>query len=297
MGTDYGTGAAITEHDLTLAIPGEIGIVRQRLVEAVQKLGYKVVGEQPLHAKRRAKGACSSFSLNVLDYNTTLTISLKQTNNVAVLAAFNYEIESYMNMTKGDRQTLLREAEAIVALTTERMAASTCRACGTQVTDESHFCRRCGAPMVLDLPELEILRLTKATRGSYQNIFVGLCSVFLALLTTLPLFIVNGGRIMWPMLWVGIPFASYGLFLLIQATWQLHRTLNPKPAKTTSLNAAQPAYIAAPPVVTTALPPARPVASITEATTDLLSTSDRRVAEPVRRKDPNTAELDTDRLM
>lgn len=296
MSTDYGTGVTISEHDLTLAIPGEIGIVRQRLIEAVQKLGYKVLGEQPLHARRRAKGVCSSFSLNVLDYSMTLTISLKQTNNVAVLAAFNYEIESYMNMTKGDKQTLLREAEAIVALATERLAVSACRACGTQVTDESHFCRRCGAPMVLDLPELEILRLTKGARGGYQNIFVGLCSLLLALLTALPLFIVNGGRILWPMLWVGIPFASYGLFLIIQAAWQLHHTLNPKPAKNIAFNPAQPA-LAQQASITTALPPARPLASITEATTGLLSTSDRRVPEPVRRKDRNTAEVDTDRLM
>lgn len=295
---DYSSsGLAIYEHDLTLAIPGEVGIVRQRLVEAVQKLGYKVLGEQPLHAKRRAHGACSAFSLNVLDYSTTLTISLKQTNDLAVLAAFNYEIESYM-MTRSDRQMLVREAEAIVALATERVAVSTCRACGTQVTDESHFCRRCGAPMVLEVPELEVLRLTKATRGSYLSIFVGMSLLVLALLTTLPLFIVNGARIMWPMLWVGIPFASFGLFLLAQATWQLHRTLNPKPPKTGALNAAQPVQFAAQSAsVTTALPPARPVASITEATTDLLSMNERRDAEPVRRKNPNTAELDTDRLM
>lgn len=295
---DYSSsGLAIYDHDLTLAIPGEVGIVRQRLVEAVQKLGYKVLGEQPLYAKRRAHGACSAFSLNVLDYSTTLTISLKQTNNLAVLAAFNYEIESYM-MTRADRQMLQREAEAIVALATERVAVSTCRACGTQVTDESHFCRRCGVPMVLEIPELEVLRLTKATRGSYLNIFVGISALLLALLTTLPLFIVNGARIMWPMVGVGIPFASIGLFLLIQATWQLHRTLNPKPAKSIALNAAQPAFSASQSVsVTTALPPASPRASITEATTDLLSMNDRRTPEPVRRKDPNTAELDADRLM
>jgi hypothetical protein len=295
MSTDYSFGTSITDHDLTLALPGEVGSVRQRLVDAVQKLGYKVLGEQPIHAKRRGRGAYSSFSINVSDYPTTLTISLKQTNEVSVLAAFNYEIESYMNMTKGDRQTLLREAEAIVALATERLAVSTCRACGTQVTDESHFCRRCGAPMVLEVPELEILRLTRSTRASYQNIFVGLFSLLLALLTALPLFIVNGGRIWWPMLFVGIPFASYSVFLLILGTSQLHRTLNPKQAKALP---APPAPLAVQPAsVTTALPPPRPLASITEGTTDLLSTATRRAPEPVRRKDPNTAELDTDRLM
>jgi hypothetical protein len=288
------SGTTITDHDLTLAIPGEVASVRQRLVDAIQKLGYRILGEQPIHAKRGSHGAaCWDCSLNVLDYPTTLTISLKQTNDVAVIATFSYEIKSYMRMTKGDRQTLAREAEAIAALATERLAISACRACGTQVTDESHFCRRCGAPLVLDVPELEVLRLTRATRGSYHNIFVGLIALFLALLTVLPVFIVNGARIYWPLVGVGIPFASYALFLLVQAMWQLHYTLNPKTAKSVTAATAKPALSAS---VTTALPPARRVASVTEGTTDLLI-NDRRIPEPVRRKDHDTAEIDTDRLM
>ncbi len=299
MSADHSSGTTISDHDLTLAIPGEVGSVRQRLVDAVQKLGYKVLGEQPLYAKRRSQGAaCWDCSLNVLDYPTTVTISLKQTNDLAVLATFNFEIKSYMRMTKGDRQTLAREAEAIVALATERSAISTCRACGTPVTDESHFCRRCGAPMVLEVPELEVLRLTKATRGSYHNLFIGMLALFAAFLTVLPMFIVNGARISWPMLWVGLPLASYALFQLIQATWQLHHTLNPKSTKSVTLNAAaQPALNPSVAAATTALPPGRPQASITEATTGLLTPNDRRVPEPVRRKDHNTAEIDTDRLM
>src|SRR5262249_16248247 len=220
MASDHSSGTTISDHDLTLAIPGEVGSVRQRLVDAVQKLGYKVLGEQPIYAKRRSSGAaCWDCSLNVLDYPTTVTISLKQTNDVAVLATFNFGIKSYMRITKGDRQTLAREAEAIAALATERSAISACRACGTQVTDESHFCRRCGAPMVLEVPELEVLRLTKATRGSYHNLFIGLIALLLAPLTVLPMFIVNEARISGPMLWVGIPLLSYALFQLIQGMW------------------------------------------------------------------------------
>jgi len=50
--------------------------------------------------------------------------------------------------------------------------------------------------------------------------------------------------------------------------------------------------------VTTALPAAPAYPSITEATTGLLiSTPERREKEPIPRKDPNTAEIDTDRLM
>lgn len=292
MSTEYGT--TISDHDLTLAIPGDVPSVRARLVEAVRQVGYKVLEEQPLYAKRGKQGAaCYDCSINVLDYPTTLRISLKQTNDLAVLATFNYEIKSYMHTTKGDRQTLAREAEAIAALATERLAISACRACGTPVTDESHFCRRCGAPLVLDLPELEVLRLTRSARGSYHNIFVGMIALMLGLLTVLPIFIVNGARIFGPFFWIGIPLASYGLVMLLQGAWQLHRTLNP--AMTKNVISDQSALRAS---VTTALPPAPVNASITEGTTSLLSSvRDQRAKEPVHRKDPNTAEIDTDRLM
>jgi len=287
MSTDYTSTTTISDHDLTLAIPGEVGSVRARLVSALQTLGYKVLGDQPLYAKRGRQGAAKwDCSLNVLDYPTTLNVSLKQTNDAAVLATFNYEIKSYMRMTKGDRQTLAREAEAIAALATERSAISACRACGTQVTDESHFCRRCGAPLVLDVPELEVLRLTRNTRGSYHNIVVGMVMLLLAALTFIPVTIGKGGGIYAPLFWAVIPFASYALFMLLQGVWQLHHTLNPKGTKTLTTD-PQPAFKSA---TTTALPPAN--ISVTEVTTSLL-----RSKEPIHRKDPNTAEFDTDRLM
>lgn len=293
MSADYTSTITISDHDLTLAIPGEVASVRARLVNAIQALGYKVLGDQPLYAKRGKQGAARwDCSLNVLDYPTTLTISLKQTNDAAVLATFNYEIKSYMGMTKGDRQTLACEAEAIAALAMERSAISACRTCGTQVTDESHFCRRCGAPLALDVPELEVLRLTRNARGSYHSIFVGVISLLLAVLTVLPWFIVNGGRIVAPMLWVGIPLASYGLFLLLQGAWQLHRTLNPGTTKSVTTT-AQPAFKS---TVTTALPPAPVNASVTEGTTNLLS-PDARQKEPVPRKNRDTSGLDSDQLM
>lgn len=294
MSTEYLSGETVSDHDLTLAIPGDVASVRARLVEALQQVGYKILEEQPLFAKRSKQCAAKwDCSINVLDYQTNLNIALKQTNDAAVLATFNYEVKSYMSMTKGDKQTLAREAEAIAALATERLAISACRSCGTQVTDESHFCRRCGAPLVIDVPELEVLRLTRSARGSYHNIFVGMMALFLALLTVVPVFVVTGG-IYAPLFWIGIPFATYGLFTLLQGLWQLHRTLNPKLTK--SVTTTQPAFVK--PAVTTALPP-RPVnASVTEVTTSLLSpVRDQRVKEPVQRKNADTSELDTDHLM
>ncbi len=289
MNSDYTGTTTISDHDLTLAIPGDAGSVRARLVNAIQMLGYKVLGDQPIHAKRGSQ--CSArwdCSLNVLDYATTLTISLKQTNDTAVLATFNYEVKSYMRMTKGDRQTLAREAEAIIALAMERAEVSTCRTCGTQVMDESNFCRRCGAPLALVVPELEVLRLTRSARNSYHNIFVGIITLLLAALTVLPWFIVIGGRIVGPMLWVGIPFACFGLFYLLNGAWQLHHTLNPDTARSLT-TATHPAFKS--PVTTTALPPA-PVNSVTEVTTNLLPAK-----EPVPRKNRNTSGLDSDQLM
>jgi len=168
---------------------------------------------------------------------------------------------------------------------------SACRSCGLQVTDESHFCRRCGAPLVVDVPELEVLRLTRSARGSYHNIFVGMMSLLAALLTVVPIFVVRGG-IYGPLFWVGLPFASYGLFMLLSGLWQLHRTLNPDITK--RVTTTQPAFVN--PAVTTALP-LRP-ASVTEGTTNLLSpVQEQRVKEPIHRKDANTSELDTDQLM
>jgi hypothetical protein len=54
MSTEYTT---VSDNDVTLAIPGEIGSVRARLLEAIQKVGYKVLGEQPIYAKRGKQGA------------------------------------------------------------------------------------------------------------------------------------------------------------------------------------------------------------------------------------------------
>ena len=253
-------------HDLTLAIPGDVASVRARIVEAIQQLGYKVMGEQPIYAKRAIKSCARSMSINVLDYPTTITISLKQTNDMSVLATFNYEVTSDMRITKGDRQTLAREAEAVAALTTERHALSACRSCGTQITDESHFCRRCGAPLVVDVPELEVLRLTSRARGSYYNLVVGMFALLLAIIGVSILFLFTGVRTS-PIFWVGFGIAVFGLVALIQGTWQLHFALNPKKTEKTTTATAQPAFKTS---VTTALPPAPARVSVIEGTTELL---------------------------
>ncbi|HET6890704.1 MAG TPA: zinc ribbon domain-containing protein [Pyrinomonadaceae bacterium] len=296
MATDYLTGsAAISDHDLTIAIPGDVETVRRRIVNAVQHLGYKILSEQPINAKRSGEGSARwDCSLNVLDYPTTLLLSLKQMNDVAVIATFNYEVKSYMCMTKGDRQTLAREAEAIVALATERMAISACPACGVQITDDSHFCRKCGAPLVLEVAELEVLRLTKGARSSYHNIFVGMLALLCALLPLLPVFLVDSPKLYKAMLFISLSFAGLAFLALLQGVWQLHFTLNPKSTKKV-VSKPRPTF-AAP--HTAALPPRSAQQSVTEGTTELLfDGSDRRVPEPIPRKTADTSDIDEERLM
>lgn len=296
MANEYLTGSmAVSDHDLTIAIPGDVETVRRRMIEAIQHLGYKVLSEQPINAKRSAKGSARwDCSMNVLDYPTTLMVSLKQMNNVAVVATFNFEVKSYMCMTKGDRQTLAREAEALAALAAERMAISACPACGAQITDDSHFCRRCGAPLVLELAELEVLRLTKETRAGYHNIFIGVIGLLCALLVLLPLLFVDAPKLFKALGFISLFFGGFGILGLLQGVWQLHYALNPKTAKKAA-SRPRPAFAAQP---TSALPPRHVQGSITEGTTELLfAGSERRVPEAIPRKPADTSDIDKEHLM
>ena len=296
MASEYLTGTmAVSDHDLTIAIPGDVETVRRRMMEAIQHLGYKVLSEQPINAKRSAKGSARwDCSMNVLDYPTTLMVSLKQMNNVAVVATFNFEVKSYMCMTKGDRQTLAREAEAIAALAAERMTISACPACGVQITDDSHFCRRCGAPLVMELAELEVLRLTKETRASYHNIFIGVIGLLCALLVLLPAFLVDAPKLFKALGFISLFFGGFGILGLLQGVWQLHYALNPKTSKKAGTRPRS-AFAAQP---TSALPPRHVQGSITEGTTELLFTgSDRRTPEPIPRKPADTSDIDEEHLM
>ena len=298
MSTDFLQGNTVeSDHSLTLTITGEVESLRPRLIEAVQELGYTVLGEQPIYAKRGAQcGARWGCSLDTMDYPTKLTLTLKQINEIAVAAAFNYEIKSYRNMTRGDGQTLRREAEAIAALARERLSISACPACGTPVIDDSHFCRRCGSPLVVETAELEVLRLTRKSRTSYYSLVIALIALFVAGLFVLPMFWVQP-KVFKILVMLSVVFGVFGVFALLRGVWQLYATLSPRTTQETGAR-AQPAIAAA---RTKALPAAPARASVTERTTELLTASlnreIHRAAEPVEAKVFDTGEIDDDRLM
>ena len=146
-----------------------------------------------------------------------------------------------------------------------------------------------GAPLVVDIAELEVLRLTfeSAGRLPQSDPVVSLSAVGLLLL---PLFWVEP-KVFKVLVLLSGSLAAFGIFALLQSVWQLHYTLNPKTTKETSAR-SQPAVAAA---LTTALP-ATALASITEGTTELLSANlesqHRRTAYPAPRRVLATGEID-----
>jgi hypothetical protein len=283
-----GESLQLTEHNFKRVLAGDVESVRERLVYALESLEYRVLSEQPLIAK--PGHPVSSCSFDVLECVKSLAIILKPLNPTSTLATFDYEIMNPF-VTKGDRQTLEREAEAIIALANTRHAAAVCASCGTNNTGDSRFCRVCGTPNIAGEPaELEIFRLTAGARFAHQNIVGGVIAALAVLAIALPLIFLSskGPKSGFTLLIIGETLALLWLFY---GMWHLHRTLNPKKeAKQFSPFNLPHATFAS--HETAALPPKSAYASVTEGTTELLATPEReRVAVPVKPQKADTAEM------
>lgn len=170
------SGLSRTNHVLRSVLSGDVESARQRLTRALEKLGYHVISEDPLYARRSARGSAAYYcSFDILDYPRKLKIGLKALSPNATLATFDYAAEHFGTVSfKGDLDTLRVEAEAIIALASQTAAITLCTACGTNQPDDSRFCRVCGAPNVGGAPaELEVLRLTASARAGHHKIAAG----------------------------------------------------------------------------------------------------------------------------
>ena len=290
-------GAPGGDHDLIITIPGDTESLRARLPQALERLGYKVISEQPLLAKRAAVGGAQyACSFEPLDYPTKLMIGLKPLNQNATQATFSYEIKSAgWGIFEGDKATLQREAEAIAALAMSNGAAAACAACGTATTDDSRFCRRCGAPLTSDAPELEIYRLTRGARAGWRDATLGAVMVLslLALMVTIDFLGLGpfNPQLVKAFMVFGTIWGTFGAWALLKGVRELHRTLNPQASKAhvaVFIERPAPAELAGAPI--NALPPRPAQFSVTEQTTNLLT------PEPIRAAifhDPrDTAEMD-----
>lgn len=291
---DGTSGLSRTSHVLRSVLSGDTESARLRLTRALETLGYHVISEEPLYARRSARRwAVYYCSFDILDYPRKLKIGLKALSPNATLAIFDYAVEHFGAVSsKGDRQTLRLEAEAIVALATQSAAITLCTACGTNQSDDSRFCRVCGAPNVGGEPaELEVLRLTAGARAAHHKIIAAVIWALAPLMAALfgMIFLgASGGRF-----GVGLLLAMIGnliiLFFVLNAS---SKTLNPDlpqqqehPAK-----ALQPGTTHGPSVPSTSSASLPEQKYVTEGTTELLAPKpEEREKELVYRMERDTS--------
>jgi hypothetical protein len=280
MSSGVGTYA---EHNFRKVIPGQIETVRARLCDVLEDFHYVVLNENPIQAKRPAQK--NVMTANVLEYDARLTIALKPISAASTLATFDYAVP-YL-FTIGDKVSLEREADAMIAMALAPMKKSVCLACETEHVGAVKFCRVCGTPLVRSkLPaEIEVMRLMADTSAAYIETGWGLLVFLLTLLISIPLIFFGKPKAVtagWVLLAVG---NLLGFLFLASGVWRLKRTM------ITNREAQQAAQIEAPREISNAeraaLPP--PPASITEGTTELINSSPELVPA-ARDKDTGSME-------
>lgn len=268
------------EHDVTRNVVGDVESLRARLADALEQMGYRVLNEQPLQARRSAKGsACSGCASDIRDYQTTLNIGLKSTGANSTRVTFDYTVKGvYIGyLSKGDRNTLTREAEALVAQAMARTASAHCAGCGADTVGSSRFCRQCGAPLTpATPPEMEVLRLTANANTSYNQMTGGGFFILLAAALLLVLLFgsddpIRHAKLLRIITVISSALGAAGLVMVLMGLARLRNLLQrpierdspPQVSRRGSLEG-----IGAPD--TNELPPASIGQSVTEKTTDLL---------------------------
>ncbi len=270
------------EHDVTRAVAGDVESVRARLTDALEQAGYRVLNENPIQARRSAKGgATTGCSNDILDYQTSLTVGLKAAGSNTVRVTFAYVVKQVYTgyLSKGDRNTLTHEADAIVALATARALPAHCPACGAEVAGSSRFCRQCGAPLTAPPPaEMEALRLMAGANAAYKSIVPGAFFLIIGLLLPLILFFIDQDPVKFAkaVKVISTLAASSGISGLIMLLLGLRRLNKTIKEKTEQENLPMPPRRSLGVPDTAALPPQSIQHSVTEATTDLLHQEAKR---------------------
>ena len=285
MGTEFiptmsesGGFVYVTEHDVVRTMAGESDAVRAQLAEALEQAGFRILNEAPLQARRLGtESAAAGCSNDILEYPATLDIGVKAAGPGATRVTFSYAVRNPIGyLTKGDRNTLTREAEAMIALVNVRRTMYRCLSCGAEVGG-GRFCRQCGAPAAVSTPaELELLDLTVKTNVAYKWNTWGTAFMAIALVLPTILFALDqdapkyAKRVRVLLFLTGV-FGVSGLLMLLRGLWWMARGINDPIARE---GQAAPIRRGLQVPDTASLPPAREtpaaVSSVTEATTDLL---------------------------
>jgi hypothetical protein len=271
---DGTSGMSRTKHALRSVLSGDIESGRLRLTRALERLGYHVISEDPLYARRSARGwAVYYCSFDILSYPRELKIGLKALSPNATLATFDYAVDHFGAFSsKGDRQTLRLEAEAIIALATQNATITLCTSCDTNQADDSRFCRVCGAPNVGGEPaELELLRLAAGARAGHHRITAAVIWALAPLIAALGMMFLgaNGGRLAG-----GLLLAMVGnLIILFFVLNSSRKTLTPDlpQQQVLPVNLSQPDVTREPAVLSASSASVSEQKYVTEGTTELLT--------------------------
>jgi hypothetical protein len=266
------------DHSVTRVLAGDADALRARL------------------AARRGSRRCarSGCSFDILDYATELIVTLKPKSAGVTLATFNFTVKNYYYWSGGDKRTLDCEADALAALAVSQQWLTACTACGTETTDDSRFCRRCGAPLALEEPaELEALRLTAGTRAGHKSIAWGLLVLVSILIPVVAMLVFSESeKAHDAAALIAATGGASALFMLLAGVWRIHRTLNPardrKDERPTLASVTPPRHVRA----TSALPPRSAQSFITEGTTELLEQPGREpIPAELRRRSGDTGPI------
>ena len=286
--TDMSGGSAtVCEHTSRRVLTGEAEAVRARLVYALESLGYVVISDNPIQARR---GQLKDIiRADFTEYARRLAVGLRQVGASATQVTFDFAVTHSGCMTKGDLLTLEREADALVALAMAPPATGLCRSCGTENGGEARFCRLCGAPCANVLPaELEVLRLTAGSRAGLQEIVCGILIALITAAVTTAMMLLGKTKAFNAGLVLLVIGEFIGWWMAIYGMLRIHRTLRFKP-EAHALPAAPSAADAArlPHTQTSALPPAP--FSVTEGTTELLGSEPRARVHARRKEQSDTS--------
>jgi len=282
-----------TEHYLRKVLVGDIKSVRVRLIAALERLEYDILDDDNhvIRGRRQARGWGTSYSsADVLDYPMTLIVKLKEQGDYATRATFDYVVK-HPSLSKGEKDVLTREAEAISALATVRAVDKICSACGTESTDDSRFCRRCGTKMVIESSELEVLRMSAEISAGHTSVattFIASLASTVFLVAGLTALVAGGvvfGKGIGALLIIGLVLSLLSNIFVCFGWNRINRALKRSPAEKASAVEANPPLVF--PTRENGYLDDGPPVSVTERTTNLLEV----VRDPAK-----TGEFRTDEL-
>ncbi|MGQ0541603.1 MAG: hypothetical protein ACT4O9_07115 [Blastocatellia bacterium] len=273
-----------TEHYLRRVLVGDMESVRARIVSVLERLGYDVIDDDNaiVRGRRGAAGWGIYYSsADVLDYPRTLVVKLKPSGDHATRVTFDYVIK-HPSLSKGEKEILTREAEAISSLANVRKREKICAACGTESTDDSRFCRRCGTPMTVQSVELELLNMAAEIRAGYTSVVASEIVMVASIAITGAALIaalatgVDFGKGLGTLLIIGMALAVLNIFFIAFGWNRMSRSLKSKPKAETG---ASEQHFHLPPTSDKFLSdsPVMPH-SVIEGTTSLLEQDFRRTA-------------------